>query len=650
MRRLLAVDRLTWRLGLIVSAFVIGALAVGFHLTYLAYRGEMLKAARNHAETEARLVRLALSHEMLQSGDRSLVYGMVESFARETPQERIMVLDRDGIVRFSSDPTIAARHFRPEDPTCQVCHRVPGKVRENNVIMEIEGGTVLRSVQPILNRPICHECHEAEHRINGVLIVDVPVGPTMLNMEQAVRHLALGTTAVGLVLIGGIGFAFRRFLLRRLYRFETTALAIADGDLAQRVPVEGNDALTRLERAFNHMADSVVDLLTRVEAEGEHLRRMMNAVDDGMVVLDRNMLIVAANDAFLKRFPKSGVQMVGRPCWEAVAAAGMRCQTHDCPAHACFDSLTVHTSIETRTDGNGLTRHEEVRASPLYGDDGKVERVVEVWRDITDRRSAEARLAEFQRLASVGMLASGISHEVNTPLASIGTCLEAIDRTCQANLATSEPCQQVRGYVQIAAEQVRRCGGITKQFMQLARGRSPDAEILDLPSTAALVARLVSPTAKVAGVTIEVATDVAVPAVVSSVSSVQQVLLNLLMNAVEASHKGGAVYVTFAVTTVGTVEQIEVRVRDEGTGIAAGDLERVFEPFFSRRSRGTGLGLFVSLNLARGWGGDVRVLDSRPGQGSTFAAIFPHKPARPNTGDEAIPAAVPPASDHDVRA
>ncbi len=636
MRRLLAVDRLTWRLGIVVTAFVVAALAVGFHLTYLAYRAEMLSAARNHAETEARLVGLALSHEMVESADRSLVYGMVQSFAREMPQERIMVLDRDGLVRFSSDPSITARHFRPEDPTCQVCHRVPGKLRETNVIMDIEGGTVLRAVQPIFNRPICHDCHEPSHRINGVLIVDVPVGPTIMNMENAVRRLALGTTAVGLVLIGGIGVAFRRFLLRRLYRFESTALAIANGDLAQRVPVEGNDALTRLELAFNHMADSVGGLLTRVEADGEHLRRMMNAVDDGMVVLDRNMSIVAANDAFLRRFPNSGVQMVGRQCWEAVTAAGMRCNLHDCPAHACFDSASVHTSIEMRTDGNGVTRHEEVRASPLFADDGTVERVVEVWRDITDRRSAEARLAEFQRLASVGMLASGISHEVNTPLASIGTCLEAVDRACQANLETSLQWQQVHGYVQIAAEQVRRCGSITKQFMQLARGRSPAAEILDLPATAALVARLVNPTAKVAGVTIEVALDMPVPAVLSSGSAVQQVLLNLLMNAVEASRKGSQVYVTFAITVDGPVEQIEVRVRDEGTGIASADLERVFEPFFSRRSRGTGLGLFVSLNLARGWGGDVRVVETRVGQGSTFAAIFPHRPQRPRSSEEPI--------------
>ena len=96
--------------------------------------------------------------------------------------------------------------------------------------------------------------------VDGVLIVDVPVGATIANMEHSVRRMALGTAVVGLVLIGGISLAFRRFLLRRLYRFERAALAIAGGDLNQRVPVDGNDALTRLEALGYSAADAQIVL------------------------------------------------------------------------------------------------------------------------------------------------------------------------------------------------------------------------------------------------------------------------------------------------------------------------------------------------------------------------------------------------------
>lgn len=632
MKRLISMDQLSWRLGIGVSVVVIFGLALGFHLTYLTYRAEMLEAARNHAASEAQLVRLALSHQMLESGDRSLIYGMVQSFGAEHSSERIMVLDRLGKVRFSSDERYRKHVFSLKDPACQVCHRFPAAQRNRSTILDIEGGSVLRSVQPIPNREACHTCHDAKNRINGVLIVDVPVGATIANMEHSVRRMALGTAVVGLVLIGGISLAFRRFLLRRLYRFERAALAIASGDMSQRVPVEGNDALTRLEVSFNEMVDSVSSLLSSVEAQGEHLRRVMDSVDDGMVVLDRDMAIVATNDAFQRRFPTEDVELVGRHCFEAVRGAGMCGDGSECPGHACFGSGKVHTAIRTRIDLSGQPRHEEVRISPLFAADGSVERVVEVWRDITDRRSAEARLAEYQRLASVGMLASGISHEVNTPLSSIGTCLEAIDRICAEGANTAEDRAALRNYAQIAAEQVRRCGAITQQFLKLARGRSPDSEIIELVAATTLVARLVGPTAKVAGVTIDVQDDAVVPQVLASSASVHQVLLNLIMNAVEASKAGGRVRVRFGVTNAAEGDSIEVQVQDEGAGIAAEDLPRVFEPFFSRRARGTGLGLFVSLNLARGWGGDVRVVASQAGQGTTFAVQFPRR--RPAASSE----------------
>lgn len=113
------------------------------------------------------------------------------------------------------------------------------------------------------------------------------------------------------------------------------------------------------------------------------------------------------------------------------------------------------------------------------------------------------------------------------------------------------------------------------------------------------------------------------PAVVANLFALQQVLLNLTLNAVEASTSGQTVRLSFA-TGESTVE---IRVRDEGRGISAADRPRVFEPFFSRREKGTGIGLFVSLNLARSWGGDIRV-ESTPGVGSTFTVTFPRVAAR----------------------
>ena len=631
MRRFFVFESLSWRLVLAVSVVVVAGLGLGFHLTYLVFREEMLVEARNHAEREAQLVRLALTHQMLESKDRSLISGMVQSFAADKNAERILVLDRKGKVSFTSDPAYRKRQFQVTEPACQVCHAHPPADRERSALLELDGGMVLRSVQPIANRAACHECHDAKQRINGILIVDVPVGRTVAHIEKSVSHLAFGTSMFGFVLIGGISLAFRRFLLRRLYRFERVANAIAAGDLAQRVPVEGNDAVSRLQLAFNAMVDSVRALLERVEAQGKQLERTMNAVDDGMVVMDRKFQVVAANDAFKRRFGSQAPELLGCDCSQASGKGGIGCDAADCPGEACLRSGKTVTAVRTRIDAGGQTHHEELRASPVYAPDGALDGVVEVWRDITDRRSAEARLAEYQRLASVGMLASGISHELNTPLGSIGTCLDAIERHANMPPESLNP-QRIQHYAQLASSEVRRCGTITKQFMNLARGQTPEREIIDLRATAELVAKLARSTAQIRGVVIHIDQEGETPPVLANSSAVQQVLLNLLINAVEASQSGSQVHVHFQAVAAqdDQPEKLEIHVADGGSGIEPQDALRVFEPFFSRRQRGSGLGLFVSLNLARSWGGDLRIVRTRVGEGTVFGVSFPIRPTPAN--------------------
>ncbi len=623
MRRPMPFERLDWKIGVAVSLLVLGGLSIGFYVLYVNYRDEALTMSRTHAATAARLMRLALEHQMLESKDRSLVKRMVDSFAVDPPIERVMVLDREGKVRFSSDPTVHEQYFNEKDATCTVCHSRPPDFRQRAVVIDLAGHAALRSVQPIPNRPACHECHDPEDTMNGLLIVDVEVGSTIKNVKRSVRRLALGTAATALLLIFAIILVFRRFLLARLYRFESTARAISLGDLERRVPVEGNDALTRLERQFNRMADSVVELLERVQDQRASLQRIIDSVDDGLVVLSPDLYITAANQAFARRFGTTADALIGQCCWQTDMARSVGCgpgTDHECPALMCLSGGAVSTAVLTVPGVAGARRYEEVRASPLRDEDGVMSHVVEVWRDISDRRSAEARLADYQRMASVGMLASGFSHEINTPLASISACLDAVESVCRD--MESQPPQaavDVREYVAIASREVVRCGAITQQFLQLVRGRSLRHEILDLGAVASLVAGLVAPTAREAGVRIEVE-PADVPVVLAPPSSVQQVLLNLLLNAVQASEPATVVRVCFAVDT--EARRVEVQVRDQGCGLPTDEPERIFEPFFSKREGGTGLGLFVSLNLARGWGGDLQVVDTGAAGGTTFALHF----------------------------
>jgi signal transduction histidine kinase len=254
-----------------------------------------------------------------------------------------------------------------------------------------------------------------------------------------------------------------------------------------------------------------------------------------------------------------------------------------------------------------------------------VAQVVEVWRDISERRAAEARLAESHRLASLGLLASGFSHELNTPLATVLAAVEGIMRDTREARGDSGRSSRIGENAAIAREQVLRCRAVTQQFLRLSRGQASFVDIVDVGATVTSVARLVEPTARAHSVNVQVAVAAGELRVRADESELQQALVNLLLNAIQACEPGRKVIVRAedgAGGTGGSHEKVRIVVQDEGCGIAPDQQKRIFEPFFSLRDGGTGLGLFLSLNFVRAWGGDITV-DSAPGRGSTFQIVLP---------------------------
>jgi two-component system NtrC family sensor kinase len=141
--------------------------------------------------------------------------------------------------------------------------------------------------------------------------------------------------------------------------------------------------------------------------------------------------------------------------------------------------------------------------------------------------------------------------------------------------------------------------------------------LVDLHAALAAVQTLIEPTARAHSVRIEARPCSDALLIRTEEAELQNLLVNILLNAVQASRPGGKV----VVTTEGG-DAVRIRVADQGCGIAPEFQKRVFEPFFSLRQGGTGLGLFLSLNFVRRWGGDIR-LESTPGKGTTFEVVFP---------------------------
>jgi PAS domain S-box-containing protein len=596
-----------------VTAAVAAACAAGAYVYSLHHFDSLLATSRTTALAEGELIRAALEHQMMEN-DRSLIARMIQTFGSQPQVENVVLLDRSGTVRYSSAPLGPGSDLKIESPTCQACHRLPPEQRGSSRVIETRGGTVLRSVIPVRNREQCHACHDPNRRINGILILDSNVGEIRASMNRDLRWMVAGSGALTLLLVAAIALVVRVVVLRRLQRFETTARLIAGGDLSRRVPAGGSDTISWLAREFNTMADSVTGLLSEVRNQRERLETIINSIDDGIAVFDGQRNVIAANDAFLQRTGRVRDQVLGCSCRDV--APGM-CSAKDCPTLACLQSGDRQVRICERQSPDGTVSWEEVHASPIRGASGGVNYVVEVWRDISDRRAAEARMAESHRLASLGLLASGFSHELNTPLATVLTSVEGILRDVKRDADLQPDRGRIGENATIAREQILRCRGITQHFLRMSRGQSSPGDLVDLQATVAAVERLIAPTSRAHSVKVDVEPVVPGLHVRADEAELQQVLINLVLNAMQACRVGGRV-----VVGASDGDPVRIRVTDDGCGIAPEDQKRIFEPFFGLRKGGTGLGLFVSLNFVRRWGGDILVR-SAPGTGSTFEVVLP---------------------------
>jgi len=230
----------------------------------------------------------------------------------------------------------------------------------------------------------------------------------------------------------------------------------------------------------------------------------------------------------------------------------------------------------------------------------------------------QRNLSHAERLALSGKIMAEVAHEVGTPLHSVMGHLELL----REDLAGRAPSAAVERRLDVIGSQLRRVTEIIAQLLDLTR-RAPDKPTaVDLNRLVRDTSELVRPVVAGAGLSLRVAPAATLPPLVGHGGQLQQVVLNLLTNAMDATPAGGTIRVTTR-TLVGS-DAVELEVRDTGRGIAEAEQKQIFDPFFSTKEpgRGTGLGLFISAQIVRDHGGRIE-LESVEGEGSTFRVVLP---------------------------
>lgn len=221
------------------------------------------------------------------------------------------------------------------------------------------------------------------------------------------------------------------------------------------------------------------------------------------------------------------------------------------------------------------------------------------------------QLRRADRLSALGELSAGLAHEVRNPLGSIEGAVQILRRTELPEVTRQE-------FARLAQEEVNRLKGLLSHFLEFARPQVPRRQLTDLAGLLESVRVLAAETAKMANASIRIEAVNSLPAFAIDPEQIKQVLLNLVINAIQAMPAGGEV-VLRAGRQGGAVG---IEVRDEGVGIDTEDVERIFDPFFTRREGGTGLGLSIAYRIVSQHGGHIEARRN-PGKGMTFIVSLP---------------------------
>lgn len=243
-------------------------------------------------------------------------------------------------------------------------------------------------------------------------------------------------------------------------------------------------------------------------------------------------------------------------------------------------------------------------------------------------RAAESESVQREKLAAVGLLASGIAHELNNPLTGVLTFSHLIRDKLPPGSADAED-------MDLVIRETKRCASIIRRLLDFARQKPPEKKFVDLNRVIAETARFIERPAQLNDTAITMALAPDLPPVWIDENQIKQVVMNILVNAQQATETGGDITVYTQVCTESIVPEpggvpvtmVEIAIVDTGCGIPEQDLQRIFDPFFTSKEvgKGTGLGLSVSHGIVRAHGGMIKV-ESVVDQGSTFRVYLPIQP------------------------
>ncbi len=359
-------------------------------------------------------------------------------------------------------------------------------------------------------------------------------------------------------------------------------------------------------------------LYTQVEEAKVYQESILQNLTGGVIAIDKEGMIKLINDKALQFLGLSREEVLQKNYEEVMREPFLRLLRDTLEKGRGYSNWEVYYSVrEVSSLPLGLS------TAPLRDSEGKISGAIMVMVDLSDIKRLQQELYQAEKLSTVGSLAAGMAHEIKNPLVAIRTFIQLFQEA-RGDL------NEYKEFSKTALEQVERINKIIQDLLSF----SQPTEITFSPCKVNLlvddVVNLVMPKIREKDIKVEKKYDLEMPIVMLDADRIKQVLLNLILNGIEAMGEKGVLTLGTRFERGGdshTEDYVQIWVRDTGEGIKPEDMSRIFDPFFSRKKGGSGLGLSVVQRIVYDHRGKIDV-ESEPGKGSCFKIILPARRAR----------------------
>ena len=431
-----------------------------------------------------------------------------------------------------------------------------------------------------------------------------------------------------LTIILGLAFGIKSssFIAGAVNTVSKAAQLVAAGDLDQRVTVRTGDEIESMADSFNTMTSNMKRMVEELQHEISERKRAeealreseqwlsttLRSIGDAVIVTDAQGLVTLMNPVAedLTGWDEAGT--VGKPLEdvfniineqtgylaESPVARVMR--------EGVLVGLADHTILIAK---DGTKRSIADSGAPMRDEEGNIIGTVMVFRDITELKQLEEQLVRKEKLATIGQLASGVGHELRNPLGVIGNSAYYL------NMKLKDADEKVRKHIEIQLREVQRANKIITDLLDFSRTRPPSLEKGDVNS---IIKDTLVDIKVPENISLGTHLNDELPGILVDPDQIRQVFLNVISNAVQAMPEGGRLEIKTGVKD----DFAEIMLRDTGEGIPKEQLQNIFEPLFTKKAKGIGLGLSIVKGIVEGHKGTIEV-ESEVGKGTTFTIKLP---------------------------